>query len=81
MGDAAGLVEGWSGAGIEQAVVSARLLAESLLNGSSYKKAMEPRTDFIAELVQTSKKRLFMYRFFIMRTGKPAKPFASEKTR
>ena len=78
VGDAAGLVEGWSGAGIEQAVVSARLLAESLLNGSSYKEAMEPQTDFIAELVQTSKKSLFMYRFFIMRAGKPAKPFLSE---
>ena len=78
MGDAAGLVEGWSEAGIEQAVVSARLLAESLLNGSSYKEAMEPRTDFIAELVHTSKKSLFMYWFFIMRAGKPAKPFASE---
>ena len=81
VGDAAGLIEGWSGAGIEQAVISARLLSESLLNGNSYTEAMKPQTDYIARLAQTSKKSLFMYRFFIMRKGKPAKPFAAEKTR
>ena len=81
VGDAAGLVEGWSGAGIEQAVISARLLSESLLNGTSYTEAMKSQTDFIARLAQASKKTLFMYRFFIMRKGKPAKPFAAEKTR
>ena len=77
VGDAAGLIEGWSGAGIEQAVISARLLSESLLNGNSYTEAMKPQTDYIARLVQNTKKSLFMYRFFIMRKGKPAKPFAS----
>ena len=81
VGDAAGLIEGWSGAGIEQAVISARLLSESLLNGTSYTEAMKSQTDFIARLAQASKKTLFMYRFFIMRKGKPAKPFAAEKTR
>ena len=81
VGDAAGLIEGLSGAGIEQAVISARLLSESLLNGNSYTEAMKPQTDYIARLAQTSKKSLFMYRFFIMRKGKPAKPFAAEKTR
>ena len=67
VGDVAGLVEGWSGAGIEQAVISARLLSESLLNGTSYTEAMKSQTDFIARLAQASKKTLFMYRFFIMR--------------
>ena len=81
VGDAAGLIEGWSGAGIEQAVISARLLSESLLNGNSYTEAMKPQTDYIARLAQATKKSLFMYRFFIMRKGKPAKPFAAEKTR
>ena len=77
-GDAAGLVAGWSGAGIEQAVISARLLSESLLNGNSYTEIMKPQTDYIAKLAQGAKKSHFMYRFFIMRAGKPAKPFASE---
>ena len=81
VGDAAGLVEGWSGAGIEQAVISARRLSESLLNGSSYTEAMKPQTDYIARLVRDAKKRHIMYRFFIIRKGKPAKPFVSEKTR
>jgi flavin-dependent dehydrogenase len=81
VGDAAGLIEGWSGAGIEQAVISARLLSESLLNGNSYTEAMKPKTDYIARLAQDAKKSYFVYRFFIMRKGRPAKPFVSEKTR
>ena len=59
--------------------MSAQLLVKSLLNGISYKEAMEPQTDYVAKLAQESKKKQFVYRFFILRKGKPAKPFASEK--
>jgi flavin-dependent dehydrogenase len=79
VGDAAGLIGANSGAGIDQAIMSAQLLVKSLLNGISYKEAMEPQTDYIVKLAQDSKKKQFVYRFFIMRKGKPAKPFASEK--
>jgi flavin-dependent dehydrogenase len=81
VGDAAGLIAASSGAGIELAVISARLLSESLLNGNSYTEAMKPKTDYIARLAQDAKKSYFVYRFFIMRKGRPAKPFVSEKTR
>ncbi|SDC57173.1 Dehydrogenase (flavoprotein) [Succiniclasticum ruminis] len=81
VGDAAGLIAASSGAGIELAVTSARLLSESLLNGNSYTEAMKPKTDYIARLAQDAKKSYFVYRFFIMRKGRPAKPFVSEKTR
>ena len=81
VGDAAGLIEGGTGAGIEQAVISAHRLAKSLLNGSSYKDAMEAQTHYVAKSVQNLKKRHFLYRFFIMRAGEPAGPFASEKYR
>ena len=67
----AGLVEGCSGAGIEQAVLSAHRLAKSLLNGVSYKEAMAPQTEYVAKLAQTSKKRHFMHRILIIRAGKP----------
>ena len=81
VGDAAGLIAASSGAGIELAVTSARQLSESLLNGNSYTEAMKPKTDYIARLAQDAKKSYFVYRFFIMRKGRPAKPFVSEKTR
>lgn len=55
----------------------ADVLSLELLNGNSYTEAMKPQTDYIARLAQATKKSLFMYRFFIMRKGKPAKPFAS----
>jgi len=42
---------------------------------------MKPKTDYIARLAQDAKKSYFVYRFFIMRKGRPAKPFVSEKTR
>ena len=73
-GDAAGLISGDCGAGIGRAVESARLLAKSLLNGSSYIKSMEPRTDFLANLAATAKKTQFFLKFCIMRKGEPAKP-------
>ena len=81
VGDAAGLIAVSSGAGIELAVISARLLSESLVNGNSYTEAMKPKTDYIARLAQDAKKSYFVYRFFIMRKGRTAKPFVSEKTR
>ena len=65
------------GAGIDQAIMSAQLLVKSLLNGISYKEAMEPQTDYVVKLAQDSKKKQFVYRFFILRKGKPAKPFAN----
>lgn len=81
VGDAAGLIAASSGAGIELAVTSARLLSESLQNGNSYAEFMKPQTEYIARLAQDAKKSYFVYRFFIMRKGRPAKPFASEKSR
>ena len=59
--------------------MSAQLLANSLLNSISYKEAMEAQTDDVTKLAQETKKKQFVYRFFILRKGKPAKPFASEK--
>ena len=73
-GDAAGLISGASGAGIGHAVESARLLAKSLLNGSSYIKSMESRTDYIADLAATAKKTQFFLKFCIMRKGESARP-------
>jgi flavin-dependent dehydrogenase len=70
-GDAAGMVEGLTGAGIGHAVVSARLLAQSLLEGESYTEIMRPLTEYIAETASDIRKSQFRKCFFILRKGEP----------
>ncbi|MER2138697.1 MAG: NAD(P)/FAD-dependent oxidoreductase [Succiniclasticum sp.] len=70
-GDAAGMVEGLTGAGIRQAVFSARLLAQSLLEGQSYTEIMRPDTEFITDTATDIRKQQFRRCFFIMRKGEP----------
>ena len=55
--------------------------AAGLIAASSGAGIMKPQTEYIARLAQDAKKSYFVYRFFIMRKGRPAKPFASEKSR
>lgn len=66
---------GLTGAGIEQAVLSACLLAQSLLKGQSYTENMRPQTEYIADSASDVRKKQFRKCFFIMRKGEPALPY------
>lgn len=67
MGDAAGLVHGADGGGIMYALISARLLAESLLSREDYEKLMQPCVSEVAFSVANKTKQQFLNNMMIMK--------------
>lgn len=60
VGDAAGLIQPNTGAGIHYALLSAKLLAESYIQGAPYEEKMEPVTKDVTRIVETAKIRHFI---------------------
>ena len=60
IGDAAGLIQPLSGAGIHYALLSAKLLAESFLQGDPYEEKMKSAAKRVTELAETAKVRHFL---------------------
>ncbi len=60
IGDAAGLIQPNTGAGIHYALLSAKLLAESFLQGDPYEEKMGPVAKNMTRFAETAKIRHFI---------------------
>ena len=69
IGDAAGLIHNITGAGICDALTSARRLAQAFLAGDSYEEMMFPLAETVTQLARDAKKAQFLTRFTIMKRG------------
>ena len=73
VGDAAGLISNITGAGIQYALLSSRLLAEAFLGGTPYEEAMRLITETVLKMAKNAKTIQFLECFTILAKGTPAR--------
>jgi len=71
VGDAAGLISNITGAGIQYALLSSRLLAEAFLGGTPYEEAMRLITETVLKMAKNAKTIQFLECFTILAKGTP----------
>ncbi len=72
IGDAAGLIHGFLGAGIQYALYSARMLAQSLLEDTSYEETMKPCKEEVEDVGSMVYMQQIITKFRIKSEGSPA---------
>ncbi len=70
VGDAAGLIDSFSGGGIHYALWSARNLAGSLCEDGTYEETMQPIVESVAQIFDKTTHDYFLKRFAIIKTGR-----------